>query len=107
MRTTNAAEGRCIYPAWRDPDGGWLIFDTKHDYFLLGLVDNEMTKDERAKEEDARIAELNQLIKEQIEQHEVLEQLHLFKQKADPWKRQPKKEQLLLPQQQLSLFTGT
>ena len=41
--TTNAADGCCLYPAWRDPDGNWLVFDARDNYVLLGLLeDNEM-----------------------------------------------------------------
>jgi hypothetical protein len=32
-----------LYPDWRDPDSNWLVFDTRHDYVLLGLLEvNEM-----------------------------------------------------------------
>ena len=40
-KTTNAAYGCVIYPAYRDPEGRELIFDTRHDLVLLGLSNND------------------------------------------------------------------
>jgi hypothetical protein len=38
-------------PAWRDPDGNWLVFDIRHDYLLLGLLeDNEMKPKKKKRE---------------------------------------------------------
>ena len=47
--TTNAADGCCLYPAWSDPDSNCLVFDTRHDYVLLGFLEDNTMKPKKKK----------------------------------------------------------
>jgi hypothetical protein len=40
-KTTNTADGCCIYPAYLGAEGKELIYDTRHDLVLFGLLSND------------------------------------------------------------------